>query len=64
LAARCPCPPVPADSKVGLPGPARGQQRAARGPNFSEESDFFVVKKIEIQILIEKIYRLWIFSLT
>jgi acyl-CoA synthetase (AMP-forming)/AMP-acid ligase II len=28
-----PCPPVPASSKVGLPGPARGQHRAARGPN-------------------------------
>jgi hypothetical protein len=28
--------PVPASSKVGLPGPARGHQRAARGPNFKK----------------------------
>jgi hypothetical protein len=54
--------PVPANSKVGLPGPARGHQRAARGPNFREKSGFFVVKKVEIQILIEKIDRFWVFS--
>jgi hypothetical protein len=46
--------PVPASSKFGLPGPARGQQRAARGPNLRENPVILSLKKVELQFFIEK----------
>jgi hypothetical protein len=52
---------VPANSKVGLPGPARWQQRAARGPNFRKNPAF--CRKKKLKFIIEKMYRFWVFSL-
>jgi hypothetical protein len=53
----CPCPQI---RKSG--GSARGEQRAALGPNFKKNPAIWIVKKVEIQFLIEKIYRFWGFS--
>jgi hypothetical protein len=47
---------VPANLKVGLPDPARG-------PNFRENPrEKLCRKKVEIQVFIEKIYRVGVFS--
>ncbi len=65
LAARCPCPPVilkncgpcppvPAISKVGLPGPVRGQQRASRGLNFNRNPVVLLVKKLKFKFSLKK----------
>jgi hypothetical protein len=49
--------PVPArDFKILRPVPARARKFESRAARLQEKSGFFVVKKVEIQIFIEKIY--------
>jgi hypothetical protein len=52
--------PVPANSKVGIPGPARGQQRTAHATGITTRKiRLFCRNKVELQIFIENIYRFW-----